>query len=1051
MQHLSIPLNTMKHWLFMALCMCALNHMHGQLIDPGVLYGVKDLRGISILIDDGLLAESRKQFRESLVLREKGAYSDEASMLSALILRQSGDYLYADKALAEFINLRPNSPFLPIAWMERGAIAYHLTDMPKAVEYFGKAMDISKEKAQSDSLHAHYSAMSLYWKGASQARGGNPDDALLTLKEMQGLYPQHSLADDALYMRAQLRERSGSEQEAIMLYGELLRSYSQRNTALSSALRASNIKLGMREPNAAIAYMDQAGAIIEKLESKDTTIIKPEVQSNAEHAVEDMSFMRAQALVLAGQHAQGFEAFQQFMKAYPKSSILLHAKMSAGYAAFRMGTFNEAETLFQFVIDSSVEEHAFLKAGAQLYHGLTAKAKGERDRAKKEFSALSMQAGYPLLGHALLEYGQLVYEDNEMETARKTFERALRENPEKGLAVKLHVLLGSVYHDLEQFGKSAREFASAERLVLGMTKRELENKDAILAEARLKQGISLHQNEQYRDAIIELSTFLGEHKFDRRRDQALFWLAESYYKIDLLSNAEEFFTQLTTDYPNSNRKEESMYGIAWSQFRRREFSKSSQSFSKLVKEFPQTRFATDALARKGDGHYALRQFKEAANAYKSAMNAGPRTEEGQYSAYQYGQALYRIDDFEGAVKAFRTFARSYPKSPLSASALYSVGWTLFQQRKYVEAIQELKELLVQYPSTQLAARAHYTIADAYYNLERYDEAIASYTVVKNQYPSSPLAGEAVKSIQYSLEFLGRIDEANVIVDDFISKNPQSEIAKDLLMNKGLSFYNGKNYAGAIAEYEAFLKSNNDIERNAEALFYLGKSFASLGESAKAEQSWKDVFKKYGKTEYAPLALLEIGLLKIQEKRYREADTAFAQVMTEFPENTNAAQAGFERAQIASTLGDSLQALRLYSLTAETYGKSEFGDQSRYRIAMYYRARGMSDSAIVHFRTIAKRVENPTIAAEAQYRIGELWMKQKEYANAITAFMGVREQFSSIEDWFSLSLLGLGDCYETIKNYDAAKEVFQTLLTLRPDDDYGRTATARLKRIQKVKP
>lgn len=1041
----------MKHWLSMAFCVISFQVMQGQLLDPGILYGIKDLRSISILIDDGMLAEAGKQFRQSLVIAQQGAHADEASMLQSLMMRQSGDLVYADKSLERFIQQRPNSPFLPLAWIERGSIAYYTTDMPKAIEYFGRVVEISTQKANEDSIYADYCAMAQYWKGASQARGGNPDEALVTLKDMQSRFPNHYLADDALYMRAQLRERSGAEQESIALYGELLRSYSQKNCALSSSIRASNIKLGMREPNAAIAYMDQAQALIDKLQSQDTTIIKPEIQSNAEHAIEDLSFMRAQALLLAKQYGQAYESFLIFLKTYPQSAIQLHAKMSAGYSSFLLGKYNESETLYQFVIDSSKDEHAFLKAGAQLYHALIAKAKGERDRAKKEFASLTMQTGYPLLGNALLEYGQLVYEDNEMETARKTFERALRETQEKSLSVKLHLLLGSVYHDQEQFGKSAREYASAERMVLAMSKRELENKESILAEARLKQGIALHQNEQYRDAIIELSTFLGEHKVDGRRDQALFWLAESYYKTDLLSNAEEFYTQLITDFPNSNRKEESMYGIAWSQFRRREFAKSSQSFSKLVKEFPQTRFATDALARKGDGHYTLRQFKDAATAYKSAMNAGPRTEEGQYSAYQYGQALYRIDDFDGAVKAFRTFARSYSQSPLSASALYSVGWTLFQQRKYDEAIQELKALLVAYPSTQLAARTHYTIADAYYNLERYDEAIASYTVVKNQYPSSPLAGEAVKSIQYSLEFLGRVDEANVIVDDFISKNPQSDIAKDLLMNRGLSFYNGKNYAGAIAEYEAFLKSNSDIERNAEALFYLGKSFASLGESAKAEQSWKDVFKKYGKTEFAPLALLEIGLMKVNDKRYREADTSFAMVMTEFPDNASSAQAGFERAQIATTLGDSLQAIRLYSLTAETYGKTEFGDQARYRIAMYYRSRAMFDSAIVHFRHIAKRIENPTIAAEAQYRIGELWMKQKEYGNAITAFLGVREQFSSIEDWFSLSLLGLGDCYETIKNYDAAKEVFQTLMTLRPDDDYGKTATARLKRIQKAKP
>jgi TolA-binding protein len=243
--------------------------------------------------------------------------------------------------------------------------------------------------------------------------------------------------------------------------------------------------------------------------------------------------MRAQALVLAKQSSQAYDAFLTFMNAYPQSPIMPHAKMSAGYAAFHLGKYNEAEALYTYVIDSSKEEYAILKAGAKLYHALIAKAKGERDRAKKEFAALTMQTGYQFLGHSLLEYGQLVYEDNEMETARKTFERALRETQEKSLSVKLHLLLGSVYHDQEQFGKSAREYASAERMVLSMSKRELENRESILAEARLKQGISLHQNEQYRDAIIEISTFLGEHKLDGRRDQALFWLAESYYKTDL--------------------------------------------------------------------------------------------------------------------------------------------------------------------------------------------------------------------------------------------------------------------------------------------------------------------------------------------------------------------------------------------------------------------------------------------------------------------------------------------------------------------------------------
>lgn len=39
---------------------------------------------------------------------------------------------------------------------------------------------------------------------------------------------------------------------------------------------------------------------------------------------------------------------------------------------------------------------------------------------------------------------------------------------------------------------------------------------------------------------------------------------------------------------------------------------------------------------------------------------------------------------------------------------------------------------------------------------------------------------------------------------------------------------------------------------------------------------------------------------------------------------------------------------------------------------------------------------------------------KEIGNAIEAFNQVRQKFSNIEDWFTLSLLGLGESYEQVK-------------------------------------
>jgi TolA-binding protein len=94
------------------------------------------------------------------------------------------------------------------------------------------------------------------------------------------------------------------------------------------------------------------------------------------------------------------------------------------------------------------------------------------------------------------------------------------------------------------------------------------------------------------------------------------------------------------------------------------------------------------------------------------------------------------------------------------------------------------------------------------------------------------------------------------------------------------------------------------------------------------------------------------------------------------------------------------------------------------------------------------MENPLLASEAQFRIGEMWMQGKNYEKAIASFVIVKEKFSGSEDWFSRSLLNLGECYEQTGNNDGATEIYRTLESLRPDDDFGKTAKSRLKRLGK---
>jgi len=110
----------------------------------------------------------------------------------------------------------------------------------------------------------------------------------------------------------------------------------------------------------------------------------------------------------------------------------------------------------------------------------------------------------------------------------------------------------------------------------------------------------------------------------------------------------------------------------------------------------------------------------------------------------------------------------------------------------------------------------------------------------------------------------------------------------------------------------------------------------------------------------------------------------------------------------------------------------------------------NDLARAEFAKLAEKYAFPDIAAEAQYRIGELWMRENNYTLATVAFLAVQEKYAGYEDWYSLSLLNIGECWEKLDSIEKAMEVYQTLLSLRPEDDFGATAKKRLKDLEKNK-
>lgn len=981
-----------------------------------------------------------------------------SALLRARVEFYSGNYAFADKILIRYAEEYTNSPFIPIIYYERAFYAFENDEHPKAQKLFGQSKTLSEEfySKNKDSVYILLAHNSLFWKGISLTQQGKYQDAEQFFEECYKKFPNLPFSDDALYALGVIAEINRDYDKAKTYYRTNIKLYPKSNTMIASRIREINNNIVLRDYQTAITNIDYAESIWKLILNMDKSVQDIEKQSYAESASEELQYFKGEAYKLSGFFDRAITAYSIFLDTFTDSKLTNYVRLGIAWCFLNKADYRKAISFYESVIDSEKNSESQLRASALLFRAVALKRAGDVETAKKELVNLSTEVNNPNIALALIELGQIYFEEGEFDKAVRIFERCEREATEASSIVRTYLLLGETYFELKNWDKSIKSFTSAEQISLKSSEFMLPQKSWYISHSRLRRGIALVKNNRNGEAIPTLLSYLATNNNHGRNDEALYWLAEAYYRSDLLNNAIDKYKSLIDLYPTSQYLEESYYGLGWAHFRLKDFKKSTDVFERMIRIFPDSKHTLEVLIRQADGYYYIRDFNKAADFYRRASRLAPAgSDEGEYSGFQLAQALYRLQKNEEAITELLVFVRKFPRSAYAPYALYLTGWIRFEQKKYNEAIENFNFLTQAYPQSILVPRAYYSIGDAHYNMGDYENAIAHYKIVVESYPSSSLAPEALKSIQFCYMVLGRTDEAMKITDQYVESNPNSPFAPEFLYKKGEMFYTGKRYKDAISEYENFIQKYPNSEKNSEAIYWMAKSFLALNDLDNAEKTFRRVLTSFPKSDYAAQSLLELGLIKKHQADISAADSIFKLLQKNYPDNPASAQAGFEMASIRYSLGDTNSAIKLFKEIADKFKGMEYADQSRYRLAMHYRLTGKPDSAIAEFLFLANSADinanNPSLAAESQYRIGEIYMRSGNCLDAIKSYRIVQDRFVGFEDWFTLALLNLGECYERIADYSSAATAYEEIIKYRSDDDYGKTAKRRhslLKNLEK---
>ena len=994
--------------------------------------------------------------------------SERIRYQTAISHLNSNSVLLADHYAATLLQTTPRSHFYDsYAYSVRGIVRVREHDFAGAASMFQLACTAAENHATNDVNQVEHRRFCLFWQANSLLLSGASSNALKVYQNI-AQDAASEFADDAMYAIGQIRESQMDNDAALRAYMSIIERYNSQvesrlelrgsshfekyNSIIPANIRAAQCLLRRWEVSNALTRLAAADEILAERGKHDSVSrAVPERKGELRWSGIDersmIRYLRGEALHALGLFEGATVEFDFVTKQDVPTDLKDRASFGLGAALMARQLWKESITAFDSILVRSPSLSGTVTSLALIFKGIATKQFGDRRTALEIFRSSAASEQCTLPDRALLEMGQMFYEDEQYDSAKIVLERAEYESRDPRTGIRSNVVLGSIYMLRGEWRLARSCYDKAEILGKKISADVPFPRSQFDDEIHLKRGIAHYNDAQYREAINDLTAYLGRHPDDERADEALFWLAETFFRAQLMKNATDSYRRLIENFASSKRREEALYGLGWTLFKTRNFDSAGVVFGTMLTEFPESGFAGDVFVRKGDALYLTKRYTDAVSAYRSAVRVMIPGDLSRYAEFQIGQSLYRAKEYVSAIRELELFVEHYSSSDLADHALYTVGYIYSLLDKHTEALPIFEQLTKRYPTSELVPASLYYAANAAYALGNYNDAADRYRGLMGLYPTTYFGIEALRGLQESLSLLGRNDEAIEAGKAYLSANPDGSVREQISMKTIEIFMRKGDYGSAAREYQEFLKKYPDSDLSAEALFLLAKSQMGMNDIDAARQTLLLLYSKHERSDFAAQGLMQLALLELRRANVSRADSLLTIVHTKYDRSELAAHALYEQAGLAMGKGDTLRSLSLYRQCG-SLRLGEYSNQSDYRVGMFYRAQGIDDSARAIFKHVSSVTDNQSLAAECVYRIGESHLTLRQYEEALKAFEEVRNSFDSVEDWYTLSLIGLGECYEKTGNLTKARETYQTVIILHPSDDFGLTAQSRLKRLRK---
>ena len=772
----------------------------------------------------------------------------------------------------------------------------------------------------------------------------------------------------------------------------------------------------------------------------------------------DSQFRIASALFEKGQYEETVEMAQTVLDKYPNSPVIAQAVYLKANAFDKMARDTEAITAYRDVRD--------------LYDRMFELLRGSFREGKN----VDFENYRQLFETSSLRVAEIFRKTNQFEEAYQELIAAQETAEERFYKAKVQMRIGDNYMEWEKF---AEAWTAYNQVI------ELYGDTPYPANAQYQKGEAQYFAGDYAAARGDYLKLLEDYPDSDTglRSAALYSAGWSAEKMGAADQAVESYGLAVDNFPRSDQAPLCLLRIARLSYEQQKVKEAIEAYKAITENYQETRHAADGyyglgiLYRdEGQGDAAVAAFskvdREAGETYIAAL----------IEAANIHISQDREDDSRALLNQLLEGVTG--DRDLEARAHFQMAQLDLNNKNYLDAVERYSMVLEEYPESGVIRDTRYGRGLSYHYSGRYDRALVdykwlldtkipkamrlkvsfsmalSYSAQGSDVEAEKLLNEVIASGDESLarsarlqlismaEKKGNPEEAVRIYEEMLASTTSSEDRERVLIRLANAYFKLDKFQQSIDAAQQLIDLAVNTESIANALFVQGNSLYKAGQFVPAIATYNKIIENYPQIAWAKNAQFQIGVAYNKISASGNIDVlpamskAFNTYYTKYPDDERAVHAHYYDAWAHYRMGQWRDASKIFEGLAKTFPSSRYASEALFRAgdALFNMTnRGGSQDknqsfldAMAFYDQLVERYPRSNHVDDALYNKAWCLINLERTEDAVPIFQQIVAEHSD-GTYGPRSQFTLGDYYYGLKEYEKARENYETFLELFPAD------------------